>query len=145
MSPEEDALMRRIDPGRFYRKPGGSSITKKMLNEIVITPTGHFRCQVCDKIFFKVTRDEYIFRLVISEESISEIDKDRLPENFDLDALPVIFSCQHSRRRVINRENKTNTSVVNAKKTTKKTSIRMDYHFGKMRPITQWERLQMEG
>ena len=29
MSPEEDALMRRIDPGRFYRKPCGNSITKK--------------------------------------------------------------------------------------------------------------------
>ena len=63
--------------------------------EIFIAPTGHVRCRGCDEIVFQTTDES---GLVMPEESVSDIDKDRLPENFDrlpenfdLGALPAGF------------------------------------------------------
>ena len=65
-----------------------------MVNEI-FAPTGHIRCRGCDEIVFQMTDGS---GLVMPEESVLEIDKDRLPENFYLDPLPPGFCpvCQNT-------------------------------------------------
>ena len=55
------------------------------LREIFIRPTGHKRCSICHEIILNMTDD---CLLVCADEFISEIDSDRLPENFDPHTLP---------------------------------------------------------
>ena len=66
-----------------------------LADEIFIAPTGHVRCRGCDEIVFQTTDES---GLVMPEESVSDIDKDRLPENFDLGALAAGFCpvCQNT-------------------------------------------------
>ena len=55
------------------------------LREIFIRPTGHKRCSVYREIILNMTDDHL---LVCADEFISDIDSDRLPENFDPHTLP---------------------------------------------------------
>ena len=57
----------------------------EQLREIFIRSTGHKRCRGCDEIILNMT-DDHI--LVCPDEFLSEIDSDRLPENFDPHTLP---------------------------------------------------------
>ena len=59
-----------------------------MVDEIFIAPTGHVRCRGCNEIAFQTTDES---GLVMPEEDVLKIEKDRLPENFDLGALPAGF------------------------------------------------------
>ncbi|RKU26775.1 hypothetical protein C6499_12750 [Candidatus Poribacteria bacterium] len=56
-----------------------------MLHEIFILPTGHKRCTGCSEIMLNMTDDH---TLVCADEFLSEIDDDRLPKDFNPDALP---------------------------------------------------------
>ena len=55
------------------------------LHEIFILPTGHKRCGGCGDIILNLT-DDHI--LVCPDGFLSEIESERLPENFEPNNLP---------------------------------------------------------
>lgn len=57
----------------------------EQFHELFIQPTGHKRCTGCGEIIFNLT-DDHI--LVCSDGFLSDIENERLPENFDPNHLP---------------------------------------------------------
>lgn len=57
----------------------------EQLHEFFIEPTGHKRCTGCSEIIFNLA-DDHI--LVCPDGFLSEIENERLPENFDPNHLP---------------------------------------------------------
>ena len=57
----------------------------EQLHEIFILPTGHQRCRGCNEIMLSLTDDH---TLVFPDGYLAEIDSDRLPADFDPNALP---------------------------------------------------------
>ena len=57
----------------------------EQLHELFILPTGHKRCTGCGEIILNMTDDH---TLVFPDRYLAEIDSDRLPADFDPNALP---------------------------------------------------------
>lgn len=57
----------------------------EQLHELFILPTGHKRCRRCDEIMLSLTDDH---TLVCDDAFLSGISSEKLPEDFNPDALP---------------------------------------------------------
>ena len=57
----------------------------QQLHEIFILPTGHKRCTGCGEVMLNMTDDHTV---VCPDGFLSEIDRQKLPKDFNPDALP---------------------------------------------------------